>query len=114
MLVATRKGALYALLTLGFAASSLTQQKYGELTKEKAEEAHSSKSPYSPYAGRTFPDRPLWGDTHLHTAISLDAGAGGTHWDREAYRFARGEEVVGIEWAAGGSCPSRAGFSRRS
>ena len=50
---------------------------------------------YSPYAGRTFPERPLWGDTHLHTGQSLDAGGFGarlTHAD--AYRFARGEEVM--------------------
>jgi hypothetical protein len=23
---------------------------------------------FSPYAGRRFPTRPLWGDTHLHTS----------------------------------------------
>ena len=50
---------------------------------------------YSPYAGRDFPDRPLWGDSHLHTALSMDAGAFGNRLGLdEAYRFARGEEVV--------------------
>ncbi len=29
---------------------------------------------YSPYAGRSFPTLPLWGDTHLHTGNSFDAG----------------------------------------
>ena len=29
---------------------------------------------YSPYAQRSFPGRPLWGDTHLHTGLSVDAG----------------------------------------
>jgi endonuclease YncB( thermonuclease family) len=49
---------------------------------------------YSPYAQRGIPDRPLWGDTHLHTSTSFDAGAFGTRLDaREAYRFAKGEEV---------------------
>ncbi len=49
---------------------------------------------YSPYAGRTFPDRPLWGDTHLHTNLSMDAGLFGNRLGpEEAYRFARGEEV---------------------
>jgi len=36
-----------------------------------------------------------WGDTHLHTGLSLDAGAfGNTTGMDEAYRFAKGEEVV--------------------
>jgi hypothetical protein len=53
------------------------------------------KETYSPYAQRNFPDRPLWGDTHLHTAISFDAGAfGATLLPPDAYRFAKGEEVV--------------------
>jgi len=50
---------------------------------------------YSPYARRNFPDRVFWGDTHLHTALSPDAGLfGNTLGLDEAYRFARGEEVV--------------------
>jgi len=50
---------------------------------------------YSPYAQRSFPSRPLWGDTHLHTGLSVDAGLFGARLGLdEAYRFARGEEVV--------------------
>src|SRR5690242_9363746 len=50
---------------------------------------------YSPYAGQNYPTRVLWGDTHLHTANSLDAAAfGNTLGPEPAYRFARGEEVV--------------------
>ncbi len=50
---------------------------------------------YSPYAQRTFPSVPLWGDTHLHTSLSMDAGLFGARiGPEEAYRFARGEEVV--------------------
>ena len=42
-----------------------------------------------------FPDRPLWGDTHLHTANSVDAFGFGVRLDPEdALRFARGEEVT--------------------
>jgi len=49
---------------------------------------------YSPYVGRNFPTKPLWGDTHLHTASSTDAfGYGGRLDAEETYRFARGEEV---------------------
>jgi len=50
---------------------------------------------YSPYAGRNFPSRMYWGDTHLHTDISFDAGAFGNRLGLdEAYRFARGEQVT--------------------
>jgi len=36
-----------------------------------------------------------WGDTHLHTDLSMDAGAFGNRIGMdEAYRFARGEEVT--------------------
>ena len=49
---------------------------------------------YSPYAQRSFPSRVYWGDTHLHTGFSLDAGLFGCILDHEdAYRFARGEEI---------------------
>jgi hypothetical protein len=50
---------------------------------------------YSPYAQRSFPDKVYWGDTHLHTALSPDAGLfGNTLGVEEAYRFARGDEVT--------------------
>ena len=50
---------------------------------------------FSPYAGRNFPTEVFWGDTHLHTSMSLDAGAfGATLRPVDAYRFARGEEVT--------------------
>jgi hypothetical protein len=55
---------------------------------------------YSPYAGREVgdgqtPSNVYWGDTHLHTSMSMDAGAFGNRLDiPEAYRFARGEQVV--------------------
>lgn len=52
------------------------------------------KAPFSPYAGREFPTRVFWGDTHLHTAISVDAGTMNRIGQEDAYRFARGEEVL--------------------
>ena len=50
---------------------------------------------YSPYAGRRYPTRPLFGDEHVHTGWSGDAGMSGTTLGPEdAFRFARGEEVI--------------------
>ena len=68
----------------------------GQITpsKESLSGLYPGKA-YSPYAQRSFPERPLWGDTHLHTAMSVDAGLFGCRLGlEEAYRFARGEEVV--------------------
>ena len=49
---------------------------------------------YSPYAKRSFPSRVFWGETHLHTGLSLDAGVfGNILGPEDAYRFARGEEI---------------------
>jgi hypothetical protein len=50
---------------------------------------------FSPYANHSFPSQVLWGDTHLHTSLSMDAGAFGARLDPEdAYRFARGEQIT--------------------
>ena len=67
----------------------------GMLDKESAEKAFPAKPAYSPYAGRNFPTRPFFGDTHLHTGFSMDAGAFGARLTpRDAYKFARGEEIT--------------------
>ncbi len=50
---------------------------------------------YSPYLNHNYPDRVLWGDTHLHTSFSTDAGLFGNRiGPDEAYRFAKGEVVT--------------------
>ena len=50
---------------------------------------------YSPHAGETLPNRVLFGDTHLHTSYSTDAGMIGNRLGpEEALRFAKGEEVI--------------------
>jgi len=59
------------------------------LTQNKEEKS------YSPYAGKTYPQNVYWGDTHLHTGMSMDAGAIGCRLSPEdAYRFASGEEMI--------------------
>jgi hypothetical protein len=82
-----------SLFAMAVVAQDVTTD-IGTLDKATAEKAFPAKPPYSPYAGRNYPTRVLWGDTHLHTANSLDAAAfGNTLGPEEAYRFARGEEV---------------------
>lgn len=50
---------------------------------------------YSPYAQRSFPSHVYWGDTHIHTGLSMDAGLFGNTTDTDTMlRFARGEEVM--------------------
>ena len=62
---------------------------------ESLEDAFPAKTHFSPYAGRSFPTDVFWGDTHLHTGMSMDAGAFGARlMPEDAYRFARGEEVT--------------------
>ena len=59
-----------------------------------ADVARVIKPEFSPYAGRSYPTRPLFGDTHLHTAVSVDAGTMNRVGQEDAFRFARGEEVT--------------------
>jgi hypothetical protein len=88
----TSKFAVAAVLAI-FALPALGQD-VGTPDKAAIEKSFPP-TPYSPYAGRNFPTRPLFGDTHLHTSFSFDAGAFGARLGpREAYRFARGEEVT--------------------
>jgi hypothetical protein len=59
------------------------------------EEIKAGKKQYSPYLHQSYPDRVFWGDTHLHTSYSTDAGmVGNTLGPEEALRFAKGEQVI--------------------
>ena len=50
---------------------------------------------YSPFVDQTHPNRVYWGDSHLHTSYSWDAGlVGNTLSPDAAYRFAKGEQVT--------------------
>jgi hypothetical protein len=75
--------AVAASISLAFASSAVV-----------ASDAPAGPYGFSPYADRDFPTRPLWGEQHLHTGWSADAGAfGATLGPEEALRFARGEEI---------------------
>jgi len=59
------------------------------------EDRQGPKKEYSPYIEDHFPQNVYFGDTHLHTSWSTDAGMGGaTLGPDDAYRIARGEEVT--------------------
>src|SRR3982750_1791864 len=83
-----------ANLALSAVAAEQVTTDAGTLDQSSAEKVFPNKPPYSPYAGRNFPTRPFFGDTHTHTSFSMDAGAFGCRLGpKEAYRFGRGEEV---------------------
>ena len=84
-----------AIFLMVFFASVSSDAQDVKPTPEGAQGHFQKQDHYSPYAGRSFPTQVFWGDTHLHTGMSMDAGAFGARLSPEdAYRFARGEEVT--------------------
>ena len=82
-----------ALVTGGFSHFAAAQD--APLTETDLKRAEQQKPDYSPYPDQHFPNRVFWGDTHNHTRLSFDDGLMGTTLGpEEAYRFARGEEVM--------------------
>lgn len=66
----------------------------GSVTKEKVDKVYPTQLNYSPYVNRNYPTRPFFGDTHLHTSFSFDAGAFGARLTpRDAYVFAKGNQI---------------------
>ncbi len=80
---------------LAASPAAVLAQDAGHHDPEQVGKAFPTRPSYSPYAGRAYPTRPFFGDTHLHTAFSMDAGAFGARLTpADAFRFARGEEVT--------------------
>jgi hypothetical protein len=84
-----------SILSLAFVLQALADYA-GSVSGQKEAVKEAIKKPgYSPYAGRSTPTMVLWGDTHLHTNLSLDARAFGvTLGPEEAYKLARGDEIT--------------------
>ena len=86
---------LLVLLSVFLAAPGLAQD-----VNPREEDIPEAPAIYSPYVERTandnnFAEGLYWGDTHLHTGYSTDAGMiGNTLGPEEAYRFAMGQEVI--------------------
>src|SRR5215472_1967341 len=76
-----------------FAQEKPTVTDLGKVDETAAAKAFPKRG-FSPYAGRNYPTHVFWGDEHVHSGWSADAGAFGcTLGPEEALRFARGEEV---------------------
>ncbi len=81
---------IQVLIVLSIMASPAAKASEFGIDKPTAE-----KIEYSPHINKQFPQQVLWGDTHLHTTYSPDAGMVGNFnlGPADAYRFARGEQV---------------------
>ena len=98
------KKAIKLTLFAGFVATLLAIPAYAQesavgLPPSEGDQAKVDKAlgqgSYSPYADLKYPLKPLFGDTHLHTGFSMDAGVWGCRLrPRDAYRFARGEQIT--------------------
>jgi len=73
-------------------SSSLCATEYHH--SEEALKQKLTKKEFSPYVDSGYPTTVLWGDQHLHTQISVDAGTMCRLSQEDAYRFALGEEVT--------------------
>jgi hypothetical protein len=75
-----------SLAALAFSASS---------TAQDTPPPGDKKIKYSPYPDKTFPNQVYFGDTHLHTSYSTDAGMiGNIRGPEDAYRVSRGEVIT--------------------
>ncbi len=84
-------------IVAGFVTAALAAAALAQEAHPPAESLTNSfpKKSYSPHAGRNFPTRPFFGDTHVHTGASMDAGAFGARTTpADAFRFAAGDEIT--------------------
>jgi hypothetical protein len=90
--------ATFAIAALGSSTAAAAEGHtpgLGPPTPEQVDNAFPKQPDYSPYTSNSIPTRVFFGDTHLHTSFSMDAGAFGARLNPDdAYRFARGEEVT--------------------
>ena len=84
------------IITLALAAP-VTHAQMPPPTENDAH-AFPAQDHYSPYAGRGFPTNVYWGDTHLHTGMSMDAGAFGARLMPEALAILPGTDVYRAAW----------------
>ncbi|MEZ5461334.1 DUF3604 domain-containing protein [Dokdonella sp.] len=96
-----KRSILTAMITTTLVALVLAACSRPESPPANSEAANPAPAEVSPKARPAtgsvpaYPTHVYFGDTHLHTALSMDAGASGTQlMPADAYRFARGEAVT--------------------
>ena len=83
------------LKCISMAALSLCLANTHGVAQEDIPSTQPGDRPYSPYPEQNFPNQVFFGDTHLHTTYSADAGmVGNVLGPDDAYRFAKGETVT--------------------
>ncbi len=88
-----KKSELAVIISLSIGILALAGCK--QETPPAPEATAVSPAPAETAAAPEFPERPFFGDTHLHTSYSVDAGAFGARLTpRDAYIFAKGNEVT--------------------
>ena len=86
--------AVIMLSCCAIATGALAQDAGNHEAATPEDVAKITRPQFSPYAGRNYPTNVYWGDTHLHTSVSVDAGTMNRIGQEDAYRFARGEEIT--------------------
>ena len=94
-----KQGYLFVISALLLGACSTQDKASTESTKTSVTSettiTSEKRDDYSPFVGDNYPRDVYFGDTHLHTSNSPDAGFFGTTLRPEdAYRYATGEEVI--------------------
>lgn len=85
---------IFATGCLALMAGQIDAQTYSGEVAISPETLSIGSKHYSPFVDQSFPDKVFWGDTHLHTSYSTDAGMlGNALGPDEAFRFAKGEKV---------------------